>query len=240
MSEGFVKLVNKMEVPADVTIVNCARQSYGRRIETLGPKDISVIDTMMRMKHGTPFEGPVFQFWIRCTIKEARDWFRYRAGSSFNEYSTRFSKRIEDEYIPPNSAIRTGSVSGGKFTLSPVTDSMTRALIQEEFITAYDDAKRHYENLLKLGCAQELSSMVYPLGQMTEFTWTANARTLFNFFSQRMDTAALLELRRKAYLTYSLVEPEMPEACRLWTEHRQPDMFTDWSEGDPWLPEELQ
>jgi thymidylate synthase (FAD) len=242
VSEGFVKLVNQMVVPGSVSIVNAARQSYGRRIatSTLSPKDIKVIEFMMEHRHGTPFEADAYQFQIRCTIKEARDWFRYRAGSSYNEYSTRFSPRIDDVYIPEGVAIRTGKASGGSPSMEPITDFGAKQVIQREFSLMYGDAEQHYRNLLALGVAQELASMAYPLGQMTEFTWTANVRTLCNFWAQRMDQAAMLELRRKAYTVYSLVEPHIPEVLALWTKYRQPDMYTDWVEGDPWLPEDLR
>lgn len=240
MSEGFVHLVNRMMVPGAVSIVNAARQSYGRRIEKLTPKDIKVMDFMMEHRHGTPFEADVYQFQVRCTIKEAREWFRYRAGSSFNEYSTRFSSRIDDSYIPEGVAIRTGKASGNSPSMEPITDPRYIEEIQYEFEGAYADAEMHYKNLLELGVAQELASFVYPLGQMTEFTWTVNVRTLCNFWAQRMDQAAQLELRRKAYTVYSLVEPFIPEVLDLWAKHRQPDMYTDWIEGDPWLPEDLR
>jgi thymidylate synthase (FAD) len=242
VSEGFVKLVNQMVVPGSVSIVNAARQSYGRRIatSTLSPKDIKVIEFMMEHRHGTPFEADSYQFQIRCTIKEARDWFRYRAGSSYNEYSTRFSPRIDDVYIPEGLAIRTGKSSGNSPSMEPITDERKIRRITFLFEQMYDSAAAYYEQLLKEGVAQELASMAYPLGQMTEFTWTANVRTLCNFWAQRMDQAAMLELRRKAYTVYSLVEPHIPEVLALWTKYRQPDMYTDWVEGDPWLPEDLR
>lgn len=245
MSEGFVRLVARMDDGydtgivngCDLAIVNSARQSYGRRVIQVDPKDISVIEMMFDKKHGTPFEGPVFRFHIRCSIKEARDWFRYRF-SSYNEYSTRFSKLIEDWYIPVGDAIRTGSAS--KLSLVPIEDTNTQELITNEFIEAYEDSKRHYLRLRELGLAQEAASYVYTLGNMTEFTWTVNARTLMNFWAQRMDGAALLELRRKSFTTFGLVEPYMYETTKLWSKYNQPDMFSNFLEGDVWLPEHLR
>lgn len=240
MSNGFVRLVSKLETPAEVAVVNAARQSYGRRVDSISEKDINVLDFMMEHKHGTPFEAAVFQFHIRCTIKEARDWFRYRAGSSFNEYSTRFSPCIQDQYVPTGVAIRTGSASAKNYSLQPIEDPETRKRIVQEFEEAYADADRHYRRLLELGLAQEAASYVYPLGQMTEFTWTVNLRTLCNFWAQRTHETALLELRRKAYSVMNEVYPHAPNILVLWSTHRRPDMYTDWVEGDVWLPEELR
>lgn len=239
MSEGWVKLVDHFTRPGDLSIVNCARQSYGRASQEFGPKDLSVLTMMMELKHGTPFEGYVFVFQIRCSIKEARDWFRYRF-SSYSEYSTRFSKRIEDEYVPEGDAIRGQRMIEGKRIIFPIESITAQSMIQDEFRKAYENAENSYKNILTLGGAQEMASYVYPLGQMTEFTWIVNARSLMNFLSQRMDDAALLELRRKAYTVHSLAEPLIPRTLDLWAKHRQPDMFTDFSDDDMMIPEELR
>lgn len=244
MSSGSVKLVNHMIIPGDIAIVNSAKQSYGRydiNKTELTSREIRILEFMMDKKHGTPFEAEVMSFQIRCTIKEARDWFRYRF-SSYNEYSTRFAKRIDDVYIPGLGQIRTGSVANGK-KAELIVDEGKIAVIQNVFREAYSDAIRHYERLLEsdLNVSQELASMLYPLGQMTEFTWTVNARSLMNFLSQRMDGAAMLELRRKAFDIYALAEPRMPTTLALWTKYRQPDMMTDWSDDDMInIPQELR
>lgn len=249
---GRVAVVNRMIVPGDVSIVRSARQSYGRGlvslsdIPELSSKDIGVIEMMMDKRHGTPFEAYVMSFSIRCTIKEARDWFRYRF-ASYNEYSTRFSKRIKENYLLPAHAMRQdvkGIDGRNHVVMIDPNDEDNRdqmVAIQDEMIAANNDAERHYTRLLELGLAQEAASYVYNLAQMTEFTWTINVRGLLNFLSQRMDGAALYELRLKAYEVYRLSEPMFPETMRLWTKYRQPDMFTDWHD-EPYLdlPEELQ
>lgn len=240
MSEGFVRLVDTTKVPGDVAIVQAAKQSYGRssRYESyITENEKKIIEFMMEHKHGTPFERTVLVFHVRCTIREAREWFRHRWGS-FNEYSTRFSKLIEDWYMPAGPAIRSGkSANGGQPT--PIEDPVIRSSILWEFSDAYTDSNRHYHKLLELGAAQELASYVYTLGNMTEFTWTVNVRALCNFLALRTDGPALLELRRKAFKVYELAEPVAPYTFEMWAKYRQPDMVTDWSEYDPLIPAEL-
>lgn len=240
MSEGFVTLVDHFTQPGDLAVVNAAKQSYGRRSQSYAPsRDNNIIDFMMEHKHGTPFEAYVMSFHIRCTIKEARDWFRYR-WSSYNEYSTRFSSRIQDQYIPEGSAIRgQQNIGPNRREMFTITDPDLVNAIQSEFVDAHVDANRHYKNLLDFGLAQEAASYVYNLAQMTEFTWVVNLRSVCNFLSQRMDEAALLELRRKAYKVYALTEPLAPITFDRWTKYNQPDMMTGWSDDDMiWIPEE--
>lgn len=238
MSNGYVTLIDSMG--GDLSIVNAARVSYGRVSTRLNTNDIGVLRYMMEHRHGTPFEAAVAQFRVRCTIKEAREWFRYRF-SSFNEHSSRYSPRIVDTYIPEGDAIRTQLGKPGRYTMEPITDPAKVYAIQEEFSQMYDDAIRHYDNLLALGAAQELASFAYPLGQMTEFVWTVNVRSLCNFLSQRMANEAMYELRRKAFAVYELIRDVAPVTFELWNTYRRPDMVTDWNEDDMiWLPEELR
>lgn len=238
MSNGYVQLTDRMG--GDLSIVNAARVSYNRVSTKLDHRDIGVLSYMMRERHGTPFEATVSQWRIRCTIKEARDWFRYRF-SSQNEHSTRYSPRIEDTYTPEPWAMRTQVGKPGHYRMEPISDPAQIFAIQSEFAEMYEDSVRHYEKLLELGLAQEAASFAYPLGQMTEFIWTVNGRSLCNFLSQRMDNRALLELRRKAFKVRDYAKDVMPVTLQLWKEYRRPDMFTDWNDDDLiWLPEELR
>jgi thymidylate synthase (FAD) len=238
VSNGYVQLVDKMG--GDLSIVNSARVSYGRVSTRLDSRDIGVLNYMMREKHGSPFEAAIVQFRIRCTIKEAREWFRHR-WSSFNEHSSRYSPRIDDVYIPEGSAVRTQVGKPGHYRMETITDEGKIHDIQAEFVAMYTDMERHYDKLLELGAAQELASFAYNLGQMTEFIWTVNARSLCNFMSLRMGETAFLEIRRKAFKVHDFARDVIPVTIQKWNEHRRPDMVTDWSDDDlVWLPEDLR
>lgn len=238
MSNGYVVLLSSMG--SDLDIVNDARISYNRMSTRFDNKDLGVLRYLMQNKHGSPFEHTVFKFKVRCTIKEAREWFRHR-WSSFNEVSSRYSPRMEDTYTPERWALRTQKGPAGRYHMEPITDQAIQLRIWDEFEAMYSDAERHYRNLLSLGVAQELASMAYPLGQMTEFVWTVNARSLCNFLSLRTHATAFLELRKKADRVLTLAKPVIPVTFNLWEQFRRPDMVTDWSDDEVlWLPEELR
>lgn len=238
MSNGYVQLIDHMG--GDLSVVNAARVSYNRVSTRFDTKDYGVLRYMMEHRHGTPFEASIAQFRVRCTIKEARDWFRYRF-SSFNEHSTRYSPRIQDTYTPEGNAIRTQIGKPGHYQMEVITDPAKVYAIQEEFMEMYEDAVRHYDKLLELGLAQEAASFAYPLGQMTEFVWTINARSICNFLSQRMADEALFEIRAKAFKVHDFAREVVPATIELWNKYRRPDMFTDWNDDDMiWLPEDLR
>lgn len=78
LDHGYVCLEDWMG--DDLRIVNMARQSFGQKSNELGTKEQGLINFLMRERHGTPFEGVVFTFNVKCPIFVAREWMRHRIG----------------------------------------------------------------------------------------------------------------------------------------------------------------
>ncbi|MDX1410155.1 MAG: FAD-dependent thymidylate synthase, partial [Saprospiraceae bacterium] len=64
LDHGYVELYDWMG--DDLSIVNMARQSFGKSSVELGDAERGLINYLMRERHGTPFEGPVFTFNVKC------------------------------------------------------------------------------------------------------------------------------------------------------------------------------
>ena len=78
LDHGFVRLDAAMA--DDLSVVNSARVSFGRRKEEMDYADRGMIRFLMRDRHGTPFEHNSFRFHIRSPIFVAREWMRHRVG----------------------------------------------------------------------------------------------------------------------------------------------------------------
>ena len=186
---GFVRLVDTMG--DDMAVVKAARVSYGN--ETKGEKaDQKLIHYLMKHNHGTPFEHIVFTFHIKCPIFVARQWFRHRIGS-FNEISGRYVQ-LETEFFVPklfrqNKTSNHQASTDGDFTEDELASMMT------EYNYALDIVESTYHSLLEKGVAREQARAILPLGTYTEFYWTVNARSLFNFVKLRTDESAQEEMR---------------------------------------------
>ena len=63
LDHGYVSLLDNMG--DDLRIVNMARQSFGQTSTEFGDKEKSLINFLMRERHGTPFEGVVFTIKLR-------------------------------------------------------------------------------------------------------------------------------------------------------------------------------
>jgi thymidylate synthase (FAD) len=192
----------------DLSVVNSARVSFGRRKEVMDEADEGLVRFLMRDRHGTPFEHNSFRFHVRCPIFVAREWFRHRVGS-FNEFSMRYARATDDFYVPDPDDVRSQVGKPGAYSFEPVDEELAERT-REELQAVYDQAYATYERLVEAGVARELARAALPVGAYTEFFWTVNARALMNFLSLRNAETAQREIRRYA------------EACERFLAERMP------------------
>jgi thymidylate synthase (FAD) len=206
LDHGFVRLDDAMA--DDLSVVNSARVSFGRRVTEMSEADAGLIRFLMRDQHGTPFEHNSFRFHVRCPLFVAREWFRHRVGS-FNEFSMRYARATDDFYVPEPEDVRSQVGKPGAYSFEPV-DAELAQTTRDELQAVYDHAYETYERLVEQGVARELARAVIPVGAYTEFYWTVNARALMNFVSLRAAETAQREIRRYAEAVEQLFAEKMP------------------------------
>jgi len=206
LDHGFVRLDDAMAT--DLSVVNSARVSFGRRKTEMDEADEGLIRFLMRDRHGTPFEHNSFRFHIRAPIFVAREWFRHRVGS-FNEFSMRYARATDDFYVPEAEDVRTQVGKPGAYSFEPVSPELAEQT-REELQAVYEQAFATYERLVDAGVARELARAVMPVGAYTEFYWTINARALMNFVSLRANKNAQREIQRYAEAVETFFAERMP------------------------------
>lgn len=212
---GFVRLDAYMA--DDISVVNSARVSFGKRTETLSEADNGLIRFLMRSRHGTPFEHNSFRFHVKAPIFVAREWFRHRIGS-FNEYSGRYAIMPTEHYVPDQANMRTQVGKPGSYTFEPLPEDIATD-VELLMRSCNDSAFKLYESLVGRGVAKEVARMILPLSSYTEFYWTVNARSLMNFLSLRNDAAAQYEIRVYADAVESLFSQVMPQTYVAWVDY---------------------
>ena len=206
LDHGFVRLDDAMAT--DLSVVNSARVSFGRRKTEMDEADEGLIRFLMRDHHGTPFEHNSFRFHVRAPIFVAREWFRHRVGS-FNEFSMRYARATDDFYLPERDDVRTQVGKPGAYSFEPVPPELAEQT-RDELQAVYDQAYATYERLVEAGVARELARCVMPVGAYTEFYWTVNARALMNFVALRAHENAQREIRRYAEAVEAFFAERMP------------------------------
>jgi len=214
LNAGFVRLVDTMG--NDMSVVRSARVSYGK--ESKGEEaDQKLINYLMEHSHHTPFEHLNFTFHIRCPLFIARQWMRHRIGS-FNEISLRYTNYGDEDFWHPTEW-RTNNKHNGQS--SGEVDWGAEGSLPFDYCLhdTYRDIDKAYKYLIDSGVAREQARAILPMGSYTEFYWSVNARSLFNFLKLRMYESAQKEMQDYAHAVYALVQDMAPWTFEAFENH---------------------
>lgn len=196
LDNGYLALVDFMG--ADKAVIQAARRCYLSEPEG-EESDAKLIRHLILKGHGTPFEHAYFTFDVKCPIFVARQWMRHRIGS-YDEMSLRYCLAKKDYYTPRN---------------------LTSADL-ERYKKSIDEAFATYEELVKSGIKREQARGVLPLSVYTLFYWTANARSLINFLTLRLDKSAQFEMREYAKAALQIFKEKMPVTAKAFEDKLKP------------------
>ncbi|MFE7463068.1 FAD-dependent thymidylate synthase [Streptomyces sp. NPDC057499] len=168
------------------------------RVSTLGADAVAsdgsiqgLINFLMRDRHGSPFEHNSMTFLIQAPIFVAREWFRHRAGWSYNEESGRYRELKPVFYVPAEDRNLVQVGKAGQYRFEPGTQ-LQQGIVRDVAREGYRHAWNSYQVMLRAGIAREVARTVLPVGIYTSFFATCNARSLMHFLSLRTaDKAAL-------------------------------------------------
>ena len=109
LDRGFVRLIDHMG--SDLSVVNAARVSFGKRKETFDEADGKLVEYLARHDHTSPFRHTALTFHVKAPIFVFRQWMKHRIASEFNEISGRYVEFPEDEFYVPGSFRRQAKVN---------------------------------------------------------------------------------------------------------------------------------
>lgn len=149
-------------------------------------RDQGLLRSLVRERHGSPFESVKMSWMIEAPIFVAREAVRHRI-SSWNEESGRYIELRPIFYVPgPERHLV--KVEGSKqmaYQTEPGNE-----LHQQIVNEAYRDSCRltwaNYLYMLRAGVLKEVARGVLPLNIMTHWSHEMNVRALTNFLSLRV------------------------------------------------------
>lgn len=145
-----------------------------------------LIGSLMRNRHGSPFEHMNSTWQVKAPLFVWREHHRHRI-ASYNEESARYKVLEPEFYIP---AADRALIQVGKpmaYELRPGSPEQVDHL-RDVMTIAAKYAYEAYTSLLDAGVAREVARMVLPVNIMSTCIVTMNARALMNFLSLRVDS----------------------------------------------------
>lgn len=195
---GFIEYDQHMG--DDVTIVNAARVSFGKKKDTLDERDQKLIKYLIKHKHTSTLEHNVVTFRIKVPLFVARQHHRHRTWS-YNEISRRYTD-VDIQFFSPQS-FRTQHKSNRQASNS---DDLIDPQMSHFGGTASRIVKNHhaaslqlYRNLVNAGVCREQARGVLPQNMYTEYMATVNLNNLIKFINLRTHEGAQKEIVDLAY-----------------------------------------
>ena len=219
LDHGFVRCEETLG--NEVTIVNAARVSFGKRKETMDDQDDKLLGYLLKHKHYSPFRHVMFRFHLKAPEFVMRQCYKHVVGCEWtsthptqlhgwNEISGRYVESLEF-YSPETWRKQSDSKKQGSDGF--VEDQQD---VRLDFRHGMQTIFSKYRLLLSKGVATEQARIILPLNLYTEVIWTTSLQALFHFVDLRLDEHAQYEIREYAKVFAEFLKESFP---RVWTHY---------------------
>lgn len=222
LDQGFLEILDKLG--NDLTVVNSARVSFGKRKTEYTEGDRKLVKFLVKNKHWSPFRHIIVQFHIKAPEFVMRQWYKHVVGiettsssmtkdHAWNEISGRYVP-VSEFYKPSN--WRAQSENNKQASEGSIENQAEATKIFDGIMQAIIDS---YEKLMALGVAKEQARLILPLNQYTEVYWTASFQAIMNFIELRDEATAQWEIREYAIAMKKMMMELYPETTKIWFEN---------------------
>ena len=200
---GYINYVDHMGT--DLTIVNSARVSFGKRKEELDERDTKLINYLVRNKHTSTFEHNLVTYRFTVPLFVRSQHHRHRTWS-YNEISRRYTD-VDIRFYEPE-MFRTQHKSNRQASNA---EELNNPVIRvpygpqgyrgEASRVVSDWNKKSlelYNSLIDGGVCREQARGVLPQNMYTEYYGTVNLNNLLKFIDLRTHEGAQWEIQKVA------------------------------------------
>jgi len=223
LDKGFIEVIDSLG--NDLTVVNSARVSFGKRKEKFNKSDERLVRYLAKHKHYSPFRHLQVQFHIKAPEFVMRQWYKHVVGiettsnsstkdHAWNEISGRYVE-VEDFYIPE---VWRKQSKDNKQASEGQLDEEHNSRAKWYYQVALNTTKGLYDKMLIMGVAKEQARAMLPLSQYTEVYWTASFQAIMNFIELRNEKTSQIEIQEYAKVLLKQMNEVFPTTTKLWSE----------------------
>ena len=216
---GFIEYDQHMG--DDVTIVNAARVSFGKKKESLDERDQKLIRYLIKHKHTSTLEHNVVTFRIKVPLFVARQHHRHRTWS-YNEISRRYTN-VDICFYEPK-AYRTQHKSNRQASnldelINPEIE-FDKTTVTQKVHQHHRRAMRLYDDMVFAGVCREQARGVLPQNMYTEYMATVNLNNLIKFINLRTHEGAQKEIVDLAHGMIEICKEFWPNIFNIYEEFK--------------------
>ena len=219
----MIKVTYIDHMGSDLSVVNAARVSFGKKSEALGTSGVEgrpmtpilndpdkrLIKYLAKHKHMSPFGHAFASFHVKAPIFVARQLVKHKF-LRWNEISRRYVDDEPEFYMPDQWRGRADDKKQGSSGVIEGIDST----VVESLVKC---AKHDYNYLLAKGVSPEQARMVLPQSTMTEWYWSGSLDAFMDMCNLRCKLDTQYETRLVAeYILSEMINlfPISVEALR--------------------------
>jgi len=184
---------------SDLSVVNAARVSFGKRKKHLDSGDTKLIQYLADHNHWSPFGHASMQFHIEAPIFVARQLVKHTVGLCWNEVSRRY---VSDDPTFHKVDKWRGKPIDKKQGSSGVFDQQRLCDLAQSRVE--NTALEAYQHLIQVGVAPEQARMILPQSTMTQWYWSGSLYAFARVCNLRCKPDAQWETKVVADLIDSL------------------------------------
>ena len=211
--DNTVELIDHMG--SDLTVVNAARVSFGKRKEAFTISDVGLVQYLAKHNHWSPFGHASLQFHIKAPVFVARQLVKHQVGLVWNEISRRYVDDEPEFCIVDSWRARAENKKQGSDETKTIDEvyppesdwKFPTSSLKKQVETL---ALKYYNTMLESGIAPEQARMILPQSMMTEWYWSGTLYAFARVCNLRCKPDAQLESREVCDMIDKQVEELFP------------------------------
>jgi len=215
LDNGYVRLVDTLG--DDLSVVNAARVSYDKEVESFTEKDKGLLSFLIREGHTSPFRHAALTFEVYAPLFVARQWWKYAVSSThvddqngWNESSRRYITEDEEFYVPTANEWRSKPENSKQGSGQPVDPAIGTLYTLKLYNTIFRGVQ-DYKDAMENGIAPEEARLFLPAYAMyVRWRWTTSLQGVMTFLDQRLEHDAQHEIQRYAVAVKDLSRTAFP------------------------------
>lgn len=158
---------------SDLSVVNAARVSFGKSVDSVSDKDAKLIKYLAKHKHYSPFGHCFASFHVKAPIFVARQLVKHKF-LRWNEISRRYVDDEPEIYWPKTWRKRSEDIKQGSEGEHPTWNHGKGTGYLDWVYETSEDCIRLYKEMVACGVAPEQARMLLPQNTMTEWYWSGS------------------------------------------------------------------
>lgn len=156
-------------------------------------------------EHWVPFGHPHISLRMSAPVPIARQCFKHKIGFVESEESRRYITSKPEVFIPSSFRKKALTAKQGSGDVHQNTEELLK-----KYKKHTEQALVLYQDFINQGVCPEQSRFLLPQGVEVNWVWTGSLYAFANFYNQRSDSHAQVEIQDLANKVQEIIEPLYP------------------------------